>query len=135
MEFRALIIDDEETYARSLKRLLERRRIHAEHAVSLAEAHARLAQRGFDLVLLDYLLPDGSGLDLIRPIRQLQKFGPPPQIIMMTAFGTIENAVEAMRRGAFDYLTKSTALEEVVERVLDARRVIEAQAAEGRAAA
>ena len=123
MAYRALIIDDEETYARSLKRLLERRGVVCDWAASGAAGLERLRAGAVDLVLLDYLLPDGNGLDVLRSVRALAE---PPQILMMTAFGTIENAVEAMRRGAFDYLTKSTALEEVVERVLDARRVFEA---------
>ncbi|HEX2568921.1 MAG TPA: sigma-54 dependent transcriptional regulator [Polyangia bacterium] len=126
MDYRALIIDDEETYARSLRRLLARRGVHADHAATCAAGLDRLRQRPVHLVLLDYLLPDGNGLDLLQQIRGLG-MERPPQVLMMTAFGTIDNAVEAMRRGAFDYITKSTALEEIVERVMDARRVAEAQ--------
>src|SRR4051812_5760053 len=66
------------------------------------------------------MLPDGNGLDLIEPIRALR---PAPTVLMMTAFGTIENAVEAMRRGAYDYVTKSTELPAIVERVVDAEKV------------
>ncbi len=132
MEFRALIVDDEETYARSLKRLLAKRDISVDHAATCAEALARARKRPYDLVLLDFLLPDGSGLDLIPPLRAL---APAPQVLMMTAFGTIENAVEAMRRGAFDYVTKSTTIDGIVERVMDARRVAGALAeARGRVA-
>src|SRR5262245_65531927 len=71
------------------------------------------------------MLPDGNGLDLIPPIRALR---PSPTVLMMTAFGTIENAVEAMRRGASDYVTKSTELPAIVERVVDAERVARARA-------
>ena len=121
MPFRALIVDDEETYARSLMRLLERRGVPTDHAAT-AKAGLVAARRGYDLVVLDHLLPDGSGLDLIAPLLALR---PAPQVLMMTAYGTIENAVEAMRRGACDYLTKSTAIDGAVERVLDAKRVAE----------
>jgi DNA-binding NtrC family response regulator len=75
------------------------------------------------LVVLDYMLPDGTGLDLIPPLRQLR---PTPAVLMMTAYGTIDNAVEAMRRGASDYVPKSTALADVVERVIEAERVARA---------
>ncbi|MSP63577.1 MAG: sigma-54-dependent Fis family transcriptional regulator [Myxococcales bacterium] len=128
MEFRVLIVDDEETYARSLMRLLARRGISVDHAATCADGRARAARRGYDLVLLDFLLPDGSGLDLIGPLRasRPESRREPPRVLMMTAFGTIENAVEAMRRGAFDYVTKSTAIDGIVERVLDARRVAQA---------
>ena len=128
VEYRALIVDDEETYARSMERLLARRGVVAERAGSSAEALALVRRRHYDLVLLDYLLPDGTGLELIAPLRALR---PAPQVLMMTAFGTIENAVEAMRRGAYDYVTKSTAIEGIVERVLEMRRVAQVQEARG----
>ena len=120
MEFRTLIVDDEETYAQSLKRLLARRGVVADVAGTFAEGLDRARKRRYDLVVLDYMLPDGNGLDLIPPMRALR---PPPTVLMMTAFGTIENAVEAMRRGAYDYVTKSTELPAIVERVVDAEKV------------
>jgi DNA-binding NtrC family response regulator len=122
-EPRTLIIDDEETYARALQRLLGRRGIEADVATSAADGLARARRGPYALVVLDYLLPDGTGLDLIAPLRQLR---PAPAVLMMTAYGTIENAVEAMRRGATDYVSKSTALTDVVERVAEAERVARA---------
>jgi DNA-binding NtrC family response regulator len=125
VEFRTLIVDDEETYALSLKRLLARRGVTAEVAGTAAEGLERARKKRFDLVVLDYMLPDGNGLDLIPPIRALR---PPPTVLMMTAFGTIDNAVEAMRRGASDYVTKSTELPAIVDRIVDAERVARARA-------
>jgi len=122
-EWRTLIVDDEETYARALVRLLSRRRIEADVATTAAEGLLKARQRSYTLVVLDYLLPDGNGLDLIGPLRQLR---PAPAVLMMTAYGTIENAVEAMRRGATDYVPKSTALADVVERIVEAERVARA---------
>ncbi|MDB4967716.1 MAG: two component, sigma54 specific, transcriptional regulator, Fis family, partial [Myxococcales bacterium] len=124
MEFRTLIVDDEETYAASLKRLLGRRGVRADVAGTFADGLALAKKNRYDLVVLDYMLPDGNGLDLIVPIRALR---PAPTVLMMTAFGTIENAVEAMRRGAYDYVTKSTELPAIVERVVDAERVARAR--------
>src|SRR5262245_49081997 len=109
-EHRTLIIDDEETYARSLQRLLQRRGLEVDVASTAAEGILWARRRPYTLVLLDHLLPDGSGLDLIGPLRLLR---PAPAVLMMTAYGTIENAVEAMRRGATDYVPKSTALPDV----------------------
>jgi two-component system NtrC family response regulator len=120
MDFRTLIIDDEETYALSLKRLLHRRGLPADVAGTCAEGLSRSRKGRYDLVVLDYNLPDGNGLDLIPPMRALK---PAPTVLMMTAFGTIENAVEAMRRGASDYITKSTELPAIVERVIEVERV------------
>jgi two-component system response regulator AtoC len=122
-ESRTLIIDDEETYARALQRLLGRRGIEADVATTAAEGLLRARRTAYTLVVLDYLLPDGTGLELIAPLRQLR---PAPAVLMMTAYGTIENAVEAMRRGATDYVPKSTALGDVVDRVAEAERVARA---------
>jgi DNA-binding NtrC family response regulator len=122
-EWRTLIVDDEETYARALQRLLLRRGIEADLATTAAEGLIRARQKSYTLVVLDYLLPDGTGLDLIAPLRQLR---PAPAVLMMTAYGTIENAVEAMRRGATDYVPKSTALADVVERIAEVERVARA---------
>ncbi|HEX6838749.1 MAG TPA: response regulator, partial [Polyangia bacterium] len=124
MEFRTLIVDDEETYAASLKRLLARRGVRADVAGTFADGLALAKKHRYDLVILDYMLPDGNGLDLIEPIRALR---PAPTVLMMTAFGTIENAVEAMRRGAYDYVTKSTELPAIVERVVDAEKIARAR--------
>jgi DNA-binding NtrC family response regulator len=124
LEFRTLIVDDEETYAASLKRLLARRGVRADVAGTFADGLTAVTRHRYDLVVLDYMLPDGNGLDLIPPIRALR---PAPTVLMMTAFGTIENAVEAMRRGAYDYVTKSTELPAIVERVVDAERVARAR--------
>ncbi len=122
-EWRTLIVDDEETYARGLQRLLSRRGIEADVAMTAAEGLLKARRHPYILVLLDHMLPDGSGLDLIVPLRQSR---PAPAVLMMTAYGTIENAVEAMRRGASDYVPKSTALPDVVERVVEAERVARA---------
>jgi two-component system, NtrC family, response regulator AtoC len=124
LEFRTLIVDDEETYAASLKRLLARRGVRADVAGTFAAGLELAKRHRYDLVILDYMLPDGNGLDLIEPIRAQR---PPPTVLMMTAFGTIENAVEAMRRGAYDYVTKSTELPAIVERVIDAEKVARAR--------
>ncbi len=122
-EWRTLIVDDEETYARALQRLLGRRGIEADVATTSAEGLVRARRHPYVLAVLDHMLPDGTGLDLIAPLRQLR---PAPAVLMMTAYGTIENAVEAMRRGATDYVPKSTALADVVERVVEAERVARA---------
>jgi two-component system NtrC family response regulator len=124
LEFRTLIVDDEETYAASLKRLLARRGVRADVAGTFSDGLAFAKKNRYDLVILDYMLPDGNGLDLIEPIRALR---PAPTVLMMTAFGTIENAVEAMRRGANDYITKSTELPAIVERVVDAEKIARAR--------
>ena len=126
MTFRTLIVDDEETYALSLKRLLSRRGVEAQVAGTAQSGLAAARAGGFDLIILDYMLPDGNGLDLIPQLRALR---PAPTVLMMTAYGTIENAVEAMRRGASDYLTKSPELPGIVERVVETERIARVKSA------
>ena len=124
VEFHVLLVDDEETYRGSIRKLLARRGIDADVAGSSADALEAARRRTYDLVVLDQLLPDGNGVDLIPALRSLR---PAPSILMMTAFGTVDNAVLAMRRGAWDYVTKSTRVDEVVDRILDVRNVARAR--------
>jgi two-component system response regulator FlrC len=83
------------------------------------EAMRRLKEKYYQLVITDMRMPEVSGLDLLRKIKNLT---PQTPVILLTAYGTVQNAVEAMRDGAFDYLLKpfsSEALEAVVRRALD----------------
>jgi DNA-binding NtrC family response regulator len=120
---RILIVDDEKQIRRILSVLL------AEHDYEVAEAgsgeEALNLQAEFQpaLVLLDLSLP---GMDGLETLRQLMQTPAPPEVIMMTAFGTIRSAVEAMRLGAFDYLSKpfdNEALLLTVDRALERRRL------------
>ena len=109
-----LIIDDEETFAKNAAKFLER----AGHVVATAgTAKAGMAlfeSRKPDVVVLDYLLPDGTGLELIERMRA---GGDPVHIMLITGHGTIELAVQTMKAGANDLLTKPVALSELRERV------------------
>src|SRR5678815_5755826 len=101
MSARVLIVDDEPLIRWSLA---ERLRGDGYDIVEAGTAtHAiELADQGFDLVLLDYRLPDGDGLTVLRQLRDLD---PDTLVIMLTAHTIIETVVEAMRTGAFDYAT------------------------------
>jgi two-component system nitrogen regulation response regulator GlnG len=108
---RILIADDEPSIRFVLREALE----DAGHEVSEAadgdEARERLSKEVFDLAFLDIRMPGASGLDLLEEVRAR---GPSaPVVVIMTAQNTFENTIEAMKRGAFDYLTKPFDLEEV----------------------
>ena len=134
-----LVVDDEESICWALGRLA-REEGHQVQVASSAEDAFELARQGhFDLVLLDVRLP---GVDGLSAMARLQELAPGAPIVVMTAFGSLGTAVEAIRNGAFDYLTKPFDLEraaEVIGRALaqrqaaPARRIVvetEAEAAE-----
>jgi DNA-binding NtrC family response regulator len=98
-----LIIDDEAAIRESLETLLELEGYGVESAASGEEGLARIGERSFDLVLLDLALPDRNGMDLLAEIH-LQD--PGLSIIMVTAYGTVENAVKAMQAGAANFVQK-----------------------------
>jgi DNA-binding NtrC family response regulator len=121
--FTVLIVDDERTLARSIKLFLEEQGYEAEVANDGDRALQLLEEVHPDVVFLDLRLPKASGLDLLKRIRA---YDPVVAAVMMTAHGTIENAVEAMKLGAFDYVTKPVDLDEVkiiVERAQEDRRL------------
>ncbi len=98
-----LIIDDEAAIRESLETLLELEGYEVESAASGEEGLARIGDRPFDLVLLDLALPDRNGIDLLA---ELHAHDPQLSVIMITAYGTVENAVKAMQAGAVNFVQK-----------------------------
>src|SRR5215469_563590 len=98
-----LIIDDEVEIRESLQTLLEFEGYDVEVAANGEEGIAKLGDRSFDLVLLDLALPGRSGIEILPDIRSLD---PQISVIMITAYGTVEDAVRAMQSGAVNFLQK-----------------------------
>jgi len=105
-----LIVDDERTLARAVKAFLAEAGYEAEVAEDGESALALVQTLRPDVVFTDVRLPGMSGIDLLRRIRE---FDPAIPVIIMTAYGTIEGAVEAVKLGAFDYMKKPVDLEEL----------------------
>jgi two-component system, NtrC family, response regulator AtoC len=105
-----LVVDDERTLARAIKAFLGEAGYEAEIAADGEQALALLESLRPDVVFADVRLPGMSGIDLLRRIRE---FDPAIPVIIMTAYGTIEGAVEAVKLGAFDYMKKPVDLEEL----------------------
>jgi two-component system nitrogen regulation response regulator GlnG len=125
MSERILIVDDEESVRWVLKKALEKEGLEAVLAKDAAEAFSRLQEGNIAAVLMDIRMPGMSGLDALEKI---QKEGRNVPIIIMTAQSTMQNAIEAMRRGAYDYITKPFDLDEVsilVKKALDVRHLSE----------
>jgi two-component system response regulator AtoC len=105
-----LIVDDERTLARSIKAFLTESGYNAEVAGTAEQALELLERLRPDVIFLDVRLPGMSGIELLQKIRE---FDPAVPVVIMTAFGTIEGAVDAVKRGAFDYLKKPVDLDEL----------------------
>src|SRR5437667_379352 len=105
-----LIVDDEQTLARSAKAFLADHGYEAEVAASGEKALELLERLQPDVVFADVRLPGMSGIDLLKRIHE---FDPVLPVIMLTAYGSIEGAVEAVKLGAFDYVKKPVDLEEL----------------------
>ena len=106
---RILVVDDEPDLRTLYELTLLREGFRVETAESLAQAFEYLSEQRFDLVITDMRLPDGLGLELIRHIRAQNR---KERCIVITAYGSAENAVESLKAGAFDYLTKPVDLKQ-----------------------
>lgn len=105
-----LLVDDEPDILQLLEITLARMNLNTIRAASIAEAEAALAAQTPDLCLTDMKLPDGNGLGLIQHI---QAHYPDVPVAMITAHGSVESAIEALKLGAFDFVTKPLALEKL----------------------
>lgn len=103
MDGTVLLIDDEESLRKLMGRIIRLEGYQVEEAASLKSATAILKQKAFDVVLCDVKLPDGSGVDFVK---ELKPKHPLSEIILLTAYGNIPDGVQAIKNGAFDYLTK-----------------------------
>jgi two-component system response regulator PilR (NtrC family) len=104
-----LVVDDEPDLRTVYELTLLREGYHVQAASCLAEAWQHLETTRFDAVITDMRLPDGLGLDLLKGMQSQQR---PERCVVMTAYGSAENAVEALKAGAFDYLTKPVDLKQ-----------------------
>src|SRR5215471_19333125 len=115
---RVLIVDDEENIGRSLRMILEREGYGVSLCRSVADFERHPDAHRADAYLFDMKLPDGNGIDLLKAVRQ--NGGPPPPAIMISGHGTIADAVEATRAGAFDFLEKPLSRDRVLLAVKNA---------------
>lgn len=120
-----LLIDDEPVIGLVCRLVLEEQGYQVEVCPTGQEGLAKLAQGQYDIVLLDFKLPDLDGMEILQ---QIQQQHPGPYVIVMTAFSSVENAVAAMKAGAFDYLAKPFTDDELlltISKALEKKRLVE----------
>jgi two-component system response regulator PilR (NtrC family) len=120
-----LVVDDEPSIREVLGVMFRRVGHDVTVSVGVADAKARLASSRFDLVLTDLMMPDGSGMDVLDTVKRRDEA---TQVIMITAYATTAQAVEAMRRGAYDYVQKpfkNDELRATVDKALEKRDIVE----------
>ena len=116
---RILVVDDEENMVHFLTKLLRAEGFEVEGVRTGEAALEQLRAAPFELVLTDLKLPDTDGIEILKAVRELH---PETVVVLITAYGTIESAIEAMRAGAYDYVTKpcrASEILQVVEKALE----------------
>jgi len=107
---RILVVDDEESIRRLMEKELSNMRRSVCTADSARQAFELIEQQPFDVIVADIRLPDGDGIELLEKFKQTI---PDVEVILITGYGNVENAVEAMKLGAYDYITKPFTLDRV----------------------
>ncbi|MDP2279764.1 MAG: response regulator [Nitrospirota bacterium] len=116
---KVLIVDDDAELRSTLSEILKGAGYHIDEASSGKEAIEKMASKDFDIALLDLMMPKMNGIETLT---ELKKITPKTKVIMITAFATVENAVDAIKKGASDYISKPFKIEELLTTI---RRVIE----------
>ncbi len=120
-----LVIDDEPSMQEVLKKLLKEDGYEVSVASSGKEGLHKLEQSGYDLVICDVMMPDMNGLQTLEEIKKLD---PEQMVIMITAYGSVEDAISAIKGGAFDYITrpyKNEVVLNAVRRAVQQRQLVE----------
>ncbi|PJA95280.1 MAG: two-component system response regulator, partial [Ignavibacteriales bacterium CG_4_9_14_3_um_filter_34_10] len=124
MQFNVLIIDDEEIQLQSLKTFLSKRKFNVFTSRSGEDGIRLINENLIDIVLTDFKMPGMNGFEVLRKTKEIN---PGIDVVVMTAFGTIENAVSLMKAGAFDYLIKPIDLDElenILEKITERKQLI-----------
>ena len=117
-----LVVDDEENIRWVFKKALEKKQFVVHTAQSGEEALEKIRHQNYLVVFSDIYFDGISGLDLLREVRSLKQ---PPHLVIMTAQDTMDNTIEAMKRGAYDYVSKPFDFEEIyalIRKVVDSKK-------------
>ena len=123
IEDTVLIVDDEEIILESLTQYLSERGFNVVGVESLSAARKVISERNVDIILLDIKLPDGIGLELLNEVAKMEE---KPIVIVMTAYGTVDTAVSAMKKGVYDFIQKpfrTKDIELIIKLALDTKKL------------
>ncbi|MBL0699467.1 MAG: response regulator [Desulfosarcina sp.] len=115
---KVLLVDDEVVFTENMSSLLTKRGYQITIANNGASAIQTLAKEDFDVVVLDLKMP---GMDGIATLKEIKKLGLFTETLMLTGHGAVDTALEAVKLGAYDYLTKPCTIEELTEKIEEAR--------------
>jgi DNA-binding NtrC family response regulator len=123
-KFKMLIVDDEQDFLETILKRLKARKIEVAGVESGYQALEFLDRQDVDVIILDVKMP---GMDGIETLREIKKKKPLVEVIMLTGHASVESGIQGMQLGAFDYVMKPVALDELLEKVRQAyeRKVIQ----------
>lgn len=110
-EFRIMVVDDDESVREVVRDMLVREGYVVDTAVDGRDAQARILAGGYHLIITDLMMPGADGLEVLKSALSLD---PDTSVIIITAYATLQSALEAVREGAYDYVTKPFRLEEML---------------------
>jgi DNA-binding NtrC family response regulator len=123
-KFKVMVVDDEVDYLETIVKRLQSRRIDVTGVQSGYQALELLDYHSPDIIILDLIMP---GMDGIETLREIKKKKPLTEVIMLTGEATVELAIKAMRSGAFDYVLKPVALDDLLDKLRNAHERKEIQ--------
>jgi two-component system OmpR family response regulator len=123
-KFRVLIVDDEDDFREAIIKRLRARKVDVEGADSGSKSLEMLANQEFDVIVLDVKMP---GMDGIETLREIKLKKPLVEVIMLTGHASVESGIQGMQLGAFDYVMKPVALDDLMDKLRQAheRRLIQ----------
>ena len=122
---RIMVIDDEESMCRFMQIMLQKEGYEVTSTVSTKEALEKIKNKDYDLVIADLMMPEMNGLELLSRAKSIQ---PRMNFIVMTAYASVDSAIEALKKGAFDYITKPFKIDEIkiaIKKSLEQRKITE----------
>ena len=117
MKIKVLLADDEEEFIETLAQRLELRDLSITTVFSGKSAIAMAEKIDFDVIILDILMPEITGIDALKEIKKIKPLTP---VLLLTGEATVENAIQGMKLGAFDFLMKPTDTELLIEKITQA---------------